>query len=77
MLYNKRLTKALIRLRGCAGWSVPLLFANPRRQGFSRRGPINVNQPAIVRLVMRFAIAIDGYDVFQFLAVVSMLGPML
>ena len=25
---NKRITKALIRLRGCAGWSVPLLFAN-------------------------------------------------
>ena len=24
----KRMTKALIRLRGCAGWSVPLLFTN-------------------------------------------------
>ena len=23
-----RITKALIRLRGCAGWSAPLLFAN-------------------------------------------------
>ena len=31
--------KALIRLRGCAGWSAPLLFTNPPRQGFSRRGP--------------------------------------
>ena len=31
--------KALIRLRGCAGWSAPVLFTNPRRQGFSRRGP--------------------------------------
>ena len=31
--------KALIRLRGCAGWSAPVLFANPRRQVFSRRGP--------------------------------------
>ena len=31
-LSNKRITKALIRLRGCAGWSAPLLFANPRRQ---------------------------------------------
>ena len=29
----------LIRLRGCAGWSTPVLFANPRRQVFSRRGP--------------------------------------
>ena len=38
-LSKKRITKALIRLRGCAGWSVPVLFANPRRQVFSRRGP--------------------------------------
>ena len=40
VLSNKRITKVLIRLRGCAGWSAPLLFANPRRQVFSRRGPI-------------------------------------
>ena len=26
---NKRITKALISLGGCAGWSAPLLFANP------------------------------------------------
>ena len=32
----KRKTKALIRLRGCAGWCAPLLFATPRRQIFSR-----------------------------------------
>ena len=36
---NKRITKALIRLRGCAGWSAHLLFTNLRRQVFSRRGP--------------------------------------
>ena len=35
----KRITKALIRLRACAGWSAPLLFANPRRQVLSRQGP--------------------------------------
>ena len=29
ILSNKRITKVLIRLRGCAGWSAPLLFANP------------------------------------------------
>ena len=29
ILSNKLITKALIRLQGCAGWSVPLLFANP------------------------------------------------
>ena len=27
ILSKQRITKALIRLRGCAGWSVPLLFA--------------------------------------------------
>ena len=29
----------LIRLRECAGWSAPLLFANLRRQVFLLRGP--------------------------------------
>ena len=29
ILSNKLITKVLIRLRGCAGWSAPLLFANP------------------------------------------------
>ena len=40
ILSKKRITKPLIRLRGCAGWSVPVLLANPRRQVFSRRGPV-------------------------------------
>ena len=39
---KKRITKALISLRGCAGWSVSLLFTKPRRQIFSRRGPLPV-----------------------------------
>ena len=39
IFFNKRITKVLIRLRGCAGWSAPLLFAAPRRRGFSGRGP--------------------------------------
>ena len=39
ILSIKRITKALIRLCICAGWSAPLLFANHRRQGFSRRSP--------------------------------------
>ena len=39
ILSKKRITKALISLRECAGWSATLLFANPRRQVFSRRGP--------------------------------------
>ena len=39
MILSKKQKKALIRLRRCAGWSAPVLFTNPRRQGFSRRGP--------------------------------------
>ena len=39
ILSIKGITKALIRLRGCAGWSVPVLFPNPRRQVLSCRGP--------------------------------------
>ena len=42
VLFKKRMIKALIRLRGCAGWSAPVLFANPRRQVFSRQGPYYV-----------------------------------
>ena len=37
-LSNKWIRKALIRLRGCAGWSAPLLFTNHRRQVFSHWG---------------------------------------
>ena len=42
VLSKKQITKALISLCGWAGWSVPLLFANPRRQVFSRQGPIEI-----------------------------------
>ena len=38
ILSKKRITTVLIRLRGCAGWSAVLLFANLRRQVFSRWG---------------------------------------
>ena len=40
MLFSeKRITKALIRLCGCAGWSAPLLFANLQGQVFSCCSP--------------------------------------
>ena len=46
ILSNKGIIKALIRLRGCAGWSAPLLFANPQRQVFSQRGPYKMDWKA-------------------------------
>ena len=42
ILSNKRITKALIRLHGSAGWSVPLLFANTKT-GFLAPRPICQN----------------------------------
>ena len=41
LLSNKPITKALIRLCVCAGWSAPVLFANLRGQFFSCQGPSN------------------------------------
>ena len=38
--------KALIRLRGCAGWSAPLLFAIKKSQGISRLCPYDVEAQA-------------------------------
>ena len=35
ILSKKRITEALISLRGCPGWSAPLLLANPEDR-FSR-----------------------------------------
>ena len=32
ILSNKQITKVLIRLCGCAGWSAPLLFAKPENR---------------------------------------------
>ena len=48
ILSKKRITKALIRLGRCAGWSAPLLFANPRKQFFSRRGPYNADSSTVL-----------------------------
>ena len=44
ILSNEGIKKALIRLRGCAGWSAPMLFVNPRRPVFSSRDPYTINQ---------------------------------
>ena len=44
VLSKTRITKALIRLRRCAGWSAPVLFVNPRRHVFLRQGPVGIIQ---------------------------------
>ena len=43
ILSSMQTKQALISLRGCAGWSVPLFLATPRRRVLSRRGPNNVS----------------------------------
>ena len=46
MIFSKtRITKALIRLRGCAGLTAALLFANLRRQVFLCHGPFDFIKP--------------------------------
>ena len=44
---------ALIRLRGCAGWSAPLLFANPRRQVFLLETILIIAKSASLSLFMK------------------------
>ena len=41
VLPKTRITKALIRLRGCAGWSAPVLFEKPPKRGLLASRPIN------------------------------------
>ena len=41
ILSGQRITKALIRLRGCAGWSGPLLFAYGKNRFFQDVAHIN------------------------------------
>ena len=47
-LFRQRTTKALIKLRGCAGWYAPLLFAYDIRHVFSWPGSIGFYYPHII-----------------------------
>ena len=58
LLSEKRIAKAMIRLRGSAGWSAPLLFACLRRQGFLRRGLYKVR--LIFRSNVSFYMIVDS-----------------
>ena len=48
-LGRKQQTKALIRLGGCAGWSVPFLFTNGKKQIFSWHGLYVVSEASNVQ----------------------------
>ena len=48
ILFKKRITKALIRLRGCAGWSAPVLFANIPNTCFLVSRPICIQRHNIL-----------------------------
>ena len=61
--FNKRITKALIRLRGCADWSAVLLFANPE-DGFSRVEAQNMLQKICLCHFILYSCG-DSVRVFQ------------
>ena len=44
ILFKERTTKVLIGLHGCAGWSVPLLFAYGIKHVFAWPGPVKSNR---------------------------------
>ena len=49
ILFDKQITKGLISLCRCAGWSAPVLLLNPRRQVFSHQGQ-NYIVPEVLKL---------------------------
>ena len=61
ILSKKRITKALIRLHGCAGWSATVLFTTPHRQVFLRQCPFmffNVNIVGICTILYKALVPI-------------------
>ena len=67
LLSKKRTTKALIRLCGCAGWSAPVLFLNPRRHVFSRRGPFGLLAGCTSLHLRQLWVGIGAYLVYPIL----------
>ena len=77
ILLDKRITKALISLRGCAGWSAPVLFANSRREVFSRRGPfvasyILQTNPSLTRLLCTTYLLVTTYTMSAKIACIDL-----
>ena len=72
ILSKTRITKAMISLCGCAGWSAPLLFANRQRQVFSRRIPYEKPKISLLRVKYMRKLAITG---IQFCVVMQYCVP--
>ena len=73
VLFKTRRTKALISLRVCAGWSRPLLFANPGRQVFSLRGPY-ITLDLFFVLVL-FLLKHSVFTIYWFISAASCIRP--
>ena len=56
---NKRIIKLLIRLRGSAGWSAPVLSANPGRQVLLRRSQCTRGDQEVLGKVLFVRIAFN------------------
>ena len=54
-------------MRGCAGWSAPVLFATPRRQVFSCRGPNNTRNKISPKYTTAF-LTIHLQNTYMYLA---------
>ena len=67
ILSKKRITKALISLRGCAGWSAPLLLANPEGR-FSRVEAHLLIVQKLIQHVITFTVHEDGISEANFFA---------
>ena len=63
---KKLLTKSLIRLRGCACWSAPVLLANPRRQVSSCHGPNCPAHKLFKTYIFRFSFKSIAWYYFHF-----------
>ena len=69
ILSKQHTSKALIRLRWCAGWSAPLLFAYGIKQVFSWHGSNNS--------LVQYRILLDHMNAFEFLNLLKELVKMI
>ena len=61
LLSRQRTTKALIRLRGCAGWSVPLLFTYDKNRFSHDVAHLQINRSYLCRIRRKRVCCIQFY----------------